>query len=59
LGLSTVVATPYALLLAIPGLNVVTIADRAGEGGPIAFYRLHYEQAGCASKRAVFAEFTP
>ena len=34
-----VVATPYALLLAIPGINVVTIADLAGELGPIAFYR--------------------
>jgi transposase len=34
-----IVATPYALLLAIPGINVVTIADLAGELGPIAFYR--------------------
>jgi transposase len=33
-----VVRTPYALLLVIPGINVVTIADLAGELGPIAFY---------------------
>jgi transposase len=33
-----VVATPYALLLAIPGVNVVTAADLAGELGPIALY---------------------
>jgi transposase len=34
-----IVATPYALLLAIPGINVVTVADLAGELGPIEFYR--------------------
>jgi transposase len=33
-----VVTTPYVLLLAIPGLNIVTLADLAGELGPIAFY---------------------
>lgn len=35
---SLVVKTPYALLLAIPGVNVVTVADLAGEMGPIQFY---------------------
>jgi transposase len=34
-----VVATPYVLLLAIPGINIVTSADLAGELGPIALYR--------------------
>jgi transposase len=34
-----VVATPYALLLIIPGINIVSIADLAGELGPIQFYR--------------------
>jgi transposase len=34
-----IVTTPYALLLAIPGINVVTVADLAGELGPIEFYR--------------------
>jgi transposase len=34
-----VVGTPYVLLLAIPGINVVTIADLAGELGPITCYR--------------------
>ena len=33
-----VVQTPYVLLLAIPGINIVTIADLAGELGPIEFY---------------------
>jgi len=33
-----VVQTPYALLLAIPGINIVTVADLAGEMGPIEFY---------------------
>lgn len=32
------VHTPYLLLLAIPGINIVTIADLAGELGPIQFY---------------------
>ena len=34
-----VVRTPYALLLIIPGINIVTVADLAGEFGPIHFYR--------------------
>jgi len=34
-----IAATPYALLLAIPGLNVVSVADLAGELGPIELYR--------------------
>ena len=33
-----VVHTPYVLLLVIPGINLVTIADLAGELGPIQFY---------------------
>jgi transposase len=33
-----VVATPYVLLMAIPGVNVVTIADLAGELGPMPLY---------------------
>jgi hypothetical protein len=33
-----VATTPYALLLAIPGINVVTVADLAGEMGPIELY---------------------
>ena len=33
-----VVPTPYVLLLVIPGINIVTVADLAGELGPIAFY---------------------
>jgi transposase len=33
-----VCATPYALLLRIPGLNIVSLADLAGELGPIALY---------------------
>jgi transposase len=32
------VRTPYVRLLAIPGINVVALADVAGELGPIAFY---------------------
>jgi transposase len=32
------VHTPYLLLLAIPGINIVTVADLAGELGPIALY---------------------
>jgi transposase len=34
-----VVTTPYVLLLAIPGINIVTAADLAGELGPMALYR--------------------
>jgi transposase len=33
-----VVHTPYLLLLVIPGINLVTISDLAGELGPIALY---------------------
>jgi len=33
-----VVHTPYVLLLAISGINLVTIADLAGELGPMPFY---------------------
>jgi transposase len=33
-----IVRTPYVLLLAIPGINVVTVADLAGELGPMTFY---------------------
>jgi len=32
------VRTPYVLLLAIPGINVVSVADLAGELGPMHFY---------------------
>jgi transposase len=32
------VQTPYVLLLAIPGINIVTIADLAGELGPMPLY---------------------
>src|SRR5262249_40875274 len=34
-----IVGTPYALLLAIPGINVISAADLAGELGPIELYR--------------------
>jgi transposase len=33
-----VVRTPYVLLMAMPGINIVTCADLAGELGPIANY---------------------
>jgi transposase len=33
-----VVHTPYVLLMAIPGINIVTVADAAGELGPMALY---------------------
>ena len=32
------VKTPYVLLMAIPGINVVSAAEFAGEAGPIAHY---------------------
>lgn len=35
---SCVVRTPYLLLMALPGINIVTCADLAGELGPIANY---------------------
>lgn len=40
--------TPYLLLLAIPGINVVSAADLAGEMGPIA----HYANANALTGRA-------
>jgi transposase len=40
--------TPYILLLSVPGINVVTAADLAGEAGPIQFY----PQARALSGRA-------
>jgi len=33
-----VVHTPYVLLMVIPGINMVTVADLAGELGPISLY---------------------
>jgi transposase len=45
---SRVVSTPYVLLLAIPGINIVTVADLAGELGPIELYR----HAGAITGRA-------
>jgi transposase len=33
-----VVQTPFVLLMAIPGINVVSVADLAGELGPMALY---------------------
>jgi hypothetical protein len=36
---SCIAGTPYALLPPVPGLNVVSVADLAGELGPIEFYR--------------------
>ena len=33
-----VVTTPYVLLLVIPGINIITIADLTGELGPMRFY---------------------
>jgi transposase len=35
---ASLVQTPYILLLALPGLNVVSTGDLAGEMGPIAHY---------------------
>lgn len=35
---SALVRTPYALLMAFPGINVVSAAELAGEMGPIAHY---------------------
>jgi transposase len=35
---SLAVTTPYALLLALPGINLVSVADLAAEMGPIHFY---------------------
>jgi transposase len=43
-----IVQIPYAILLAIPGINVVTIADLAGEMGPMT----HYANANNITGRA-------
>jgi len=40
--------TPYVLLLSIPGINVVSAADYAGEAGPMD----HYLNAKCITGRA-------
>src|SRR5205085_7718703 len=40
--------TPYVLLLVLPGINVVSAADFAGEMGPIA----HYANAKAITGRA-------
>lgn len=42
------VQTPYVLMLAMPGVNVVSICDTAGEMGPIE----HYANANCITGRA-------
>jgi transposase len=42
------VRTEYVLLLSVPGINVVTAAELAGEAGPIA----NYAHAGCLKGRA-------
>jgi transposase len=42
------VQTPYVLLLSVPGINVVSAADFAGEMGPIE----HYANAKCITGRA-------
>lgn len=52
-----VVQTPYALLLAIPGINIVTLADLAGELGPIELYRTAEHitgRGGLVAHRSVF-----
>jgi transposase len=38
--------TPYVLLLSIPGINVVSAADLAGEAGPISDYGNHRALSG-------------
>jgi transposase len=43
-----IAATPYALLLAVPGVNVVSVADLAGELGPMELHR----DAGAITGRA-------
>jgi transposase len=45
---SFVVRTPYVLLLALPGFNIVSGADLAGELGPIT----NYANANCITGRA-------
>jgi transposase len=44
----SLVRTPYVLLLAIPGINIVSAGDFAGEMGPIA----HYANANAITGRA-------
>jgi transposase len=45
---SLLAATPYVLLMSIPGVNVVSAAEYAAEMGPIA----HYANARCITGRA-------
>ncbi len=45
---SALVRTPYVLLMAFPGINVVSAAELAGEMGPIA----HYGNANAITGRA-------
>jgi len=45
---SLVVRTPYVLLLCIPGINIVSIGDLAGEMGPMT----HYANANAITGRA-------
>jgi transposase len=45
---AALVRTPYVLLLVLPGINVVSAADLAGEMGPIA----HYANAKAITGRA-------
>src|SRR5205085_7429766 len=40
--------TPYVLLLSIPGINVVSAADLAGEAGPMTDYNNHRTLRGRA-----------
>jgi len=47
-GANLLAHTPYLLLLAIPGINVVSAADLAGELGPL----LHYANANAITGRA-------
>lgn len=45
---SLLARTPYVLLMSIPGVNVVSAAEYAGEMGPIC----HYANARCVTGRA-------
>jgi transposase len=45
---ASLAATPYVLLMAIPGINVVSAGELAGEMGPIA----HYANANALTGRA-------
>jgi transposase len=42
------VGTPFVLLLAVPGINIVSAADLAGEMGPLSYYA----NANCITGRA-------